>query len=180
MTPMKRSAWIALCVVVLLGLVAWLVLRPTSENVAMDFIALYDSAAEKRPEGDIFSVADVTLAGDTKRAILAKESTRIGWDITVPNNAWLHVSAGLQESAWTTSGDGVVFRVSINDDELLNVVVNPYRDQSHRRWQDFALDLSEFAGEDVRLFLKTNTSVPGRNNADGDLPVWGYPRLVTK
>jgi hypothetical protein len=179
MSRMKRSAWILISVVVLLGLVAWLVFRPASEHVATDFVADFAKASEVRPP-DAFSIVDATLAGETKRAIAVKQASRIAWNVTVPNNAWLHLSAGLTEDAWTVDGDGVLFRVSVNDDELLNVVINPFGDTSARRWQDFALDLSEFAGEDVKVFLKTNASAPGKNNTAGDSAVWGAPRIVTK
>ncbi|MCC7008791.1 MAG: hypothetical protein IT184_08240 [Acidobacteria bacterium] len=177
---MKRSGWVLIGVLVLTAVVGWLVLRRSSENVVLDLASSFGQAVEVRPAPEAFSVAETTIAGVAKPAILTKENTRVAWSVTVPDRAWLHLSAAVQEPAWTTAGDGVVFRVSINDDELLNVVVNPYGDESQRKWQDYALDLSEFAGEQVRVYLKTNTSVPGKNNADGDLGAWGAPRIVTR
>lgn len=177
---MKRSAWVIVCVVALVGLVAWLVLRPKSENVAVDLLAQFSNAVEKRPSADVFSIIDASLAGVDKRAIFTKDSSRIAWNVTIPDNAWLYVSAGLTEQAWTVSGDGVLFRISVNDDELLNVVINPYRDASMRKWQDFQIDLSEFAGQNVNVFLKTNASPPGPTNTNGDFAVWGAPRIVTR
>lgn len=177
---MKRSVWVIGSVVLLVGLVAWLVLRPKSENVAIDLVAQFPSAVEKRPAPETFSLIDATVAGVTKRAIYTKDSSRIAWNVTMPDNAWLLVSAALTEEAWPVEGDGVLFRISANDNELLNVVINPFRDPSVRKWQDFQIDLSEFAGQNLNLFLKTNASASGRANTSGDFAVWGNPRIVTR
>ena len=43
------------------------------------------------------------------------------------------------------------------------------------------LDLSEYSGETVDLFLNTNNSPPShpqRDDPNGDLAVWGDPRIV--
>jgi hypothetical protein len=163
--------------------VGYFVLRPQQENVVVDLIADFPNAFEKRPVPEVFSFVDATIAGETKRAIATKDSSRIAWRVTVPENAWISLSAGLTEDAWTIEGDGVLFRVSVHDDELLNVVINPYADPSARKWQDFMLDLSEYAGETVGIYLKTNASPPvppGQNNKNGDFAVWGNPRIVTR
>jgi hypothetical protein len=177
MAAMKRPVWIIAGVVVLGALVAWLALRQPSENIVVNFIDAFPEAVEKRPEGaDTFTVTDVTLAGVTKRAIVAKNPSRIAWSVTIPENARLVLSAGIREEGWTMAGDGVSFRASLNDDEVLNLLVDPYGDPSARGWQDVEVDLSEFAGETMNVFLKTFT---GRT-PQGDLPVWGEPRIITR
>ena len=177
MTPMKRPVWIVAGVVVLAGLIAWLAFRGESENVVVNFVDDFAKAVERRPPGDeTFSVADVTIAGATKRAIVTKNPSRIAWSVTVPENAWLIVSAGVKEEGWKIAGDGVSFRISMNDDEVLHMVIDPYGDPGDRKWNDLEVDLSEFAGETVNLFLKTFTG----GNGDGDLPVWGEPRVIIR
>lgn len=180
MAAMKRPVWIVAGIVILGGLVAWLAFRGESENVVVNFVDDFAQAVEKRPVDAAFTVADVTLAGDLKRAIVAPGASRIAWAVTIPENAWLLVSGGLREEAWTTKGDGVVFRISMNDDEVLNMAINPFGDSGARRWNDFEIDLSEFAGETINVFLKTFPSLPGSNDSDGDMPVWGEPRIVTR
>lgn len=180
MTPMKRPVWIVAGIVILGGLIAWLAFRGESENVAVNFVDNFAQAVEKRPVNATFSVADVTLAGQTKRAIVAPGASRIAWTQTIPENAWLLVSGGMREESWTTKGDGVVFRISMNDDEVLNMVIDPFGDSDARRWHDFEIDLSEFAGETMNVFLKTFPSPPGSNNTDGDMPVWGEPRIIVR
>lgn len=176
MTPMKRPVWIVAGVVVLAGLIAWLAFRGESENVVVNFVDDFAQAVEKRPGDDAFSIADVTIAGTTKRSIITKNPSRIAWSVTVPEKAWLIVSAGSKEEGWKIAGDGVSFRISMNDDEVLHMVIDPYGDPSDRRWNDLEIDLSEFAGETLNLFLKT---FPG-GNVDGDLPVWGEPRIIIR
>ena len=177
MTAMKRSVWIVAGIVVLAGLIAWLAFRGESENVVINFVDAFGQAVEKRPVADdTFTVADVAIAGTTKRAIVTKNPSRIAWSVTVPENAWLIVSAAVKEEGWKVAGDGVSFRISMNDDQVLHQVIDPYGDSSDRRWNDFEIDLSEFAGETMNLYLKT---FPG-GNADGDLPVWGEPRIITR
>jgi hypothetical protein len=177
MAAMKRPVWIVAGVVVLGALVLWLALREPSENVVVSFVDSFPEAVEKRPDApDTFTISDVTLAGVTKRAIVAKNPSRIAWSVTIPENARLVLSAGIREEGWTVARDGVSFRASLNDDEVLNLLVDAYGDASARRWHDVEVDLSEFAGETMNVFLKTFT---GRT-ADGDLPVWGEPRIVTR
>lgn len=180
MAAMKRSVWIVAGVVVLAALVLYLAFRGESENVVVSFVDKFAESVERRPVNAEFSVADVTLAGETKRAIAAPSASRIAWTVTIPENAHLVVSGGLREEAWTQKGDGVVFRISMNDDEVLNTVVDPFGDPSARRWHDFDIDLSEFAGETLNVFLKTFPSPPGSNDTNGDLPVWGEPRIVIR
>jgi hypothetical protein len=180
MTPMKRPVWIVAGVVVLAGLIAWLAFRGESENVVINFVTDFDKSVERRPVSATFSTGDITLAGTTKRAIIAPSASRIVWTVTIPENAWLLVSGGLKEEAWTTKGDGVVFRVSMNDDEVFSMVIDPFGDPTARKWSDFEIDLSEFAGETVNVFLKTAPSPPGSNDPNGDMPVWGEPRIIIR
>lgn len=177
---MKRPVWIVAGIVVLGVLVLWLALRRPSENVVINFVDEIAQTTERRPADGTFDVGEVTLDGETRRVIRAPANGRIAWSVTIPENAFLVGSAALAEEAWTTKGDGVVFRASLNDDEVLNIVVDPFGEPSARRWQDFEVDLSEFAGETMNVFLKTFASPPGRNNTDGDLPLWGEPRIITR
>jgi len=184
---MKRPIWLVVGVVVLL-VGGWFVLRQGSdETVSADLISQFDQATEKRPSPDVFSVADVTLAGETKRAIQVNGPSRLVYSVTVPDNGEVRVSLGIREEGWTVEGDGVLFRVLLGagapPDEILNLIVNPYGNPADRRWHDITLDLSEYAGEQVNLFFNTNSSPPTRpptDNQAGDFAVWGEPRIVAR
>ena len=163
-----------------------------ADNVAIDLIAQFPQAKEKRPVAEKFSVVSATLHGEAKQAILVEENsadccpaTRLKYQLTVPDNAWLRVGLGLKEEAWTQQGDGVLFRVLVSigntNDELLSMHVDPFNNAGDREWKDVMLDLSEYAGENIELMFLTNSSVKGAgDNRNGDLVVWGAPRIIVK
>jgi hypothetical protein len=190
---MQRSWWfIGGAVAVVLGV--WLFVRSGEGRVAIDLVAEFDNAKEKRPTAADFSVVDATLAGATRRAIRADHSglggSRLTYNLTVPNNAWLSVGIGQLESAWTVPGDGVLFRVLVavgdRTEELLNYTCNPFASATDRRWHEMELDLSPYAGENIDLKFNTNSSPPSapgtppKDDRNGDAPVWGAPRIIVR
>src|SRR6185436_15100760 len=128
---MKRSTLVLLALVVVAGLAGWFYFRPGEDRLAIDLIKEFPTAMERRPNPESFEVIDATINGESKRAIFTKETTRIKWKITVPENAWLRVSLGIKEEAWTAQGtDGVHFTMFMSDgagalDELQNITLNP-------------------------------------------------------
>ena len=138
----------------------------------------------------MFEVVDATLAGERLPSIFAKQPSRAGWSITVPDDAWLKVKLGLKEEAWTVQGDGVLFMVGVSTgsrfDELYTLVVNPFGNPSDKGWKEIVLDLSPYAGETVDLIFNTHPSpppapgTPPTDDRNGDLPLWGAPRIVVQ
>ena len=131
-------------------------------------------------------MVDATLGGQRERAILTRQPSRIKYNLTVPDEAWLKFSLGLLEESWTVQGDGVLFQIGVSSGpeyvELLNLVVNPYGNPSDRGWQPLVLDLSQFAGENVDLIFNTYSS-PAPNtgkDSNGDAALWGAPRIVIR
>lgn len=190
---MKRSVWpLVGGLVLVVGLVGWYFFKRGADNVAIDLIAQFPQAKEKRPVPEKFSVVSATLRGETMQAILVEENstdccpaTRLKYQLTVPDNAWLRVGLGLEEKAWTQQGDGVLFRVVVSvgstNDVLLNMRLDPYNNTGDREWKQTMLDLSEYAGENVELLFLTNSSTQGAgDNRGGDLALWGAPRIIVK
>jgi len=178
----KPVLMIAVGVVLAAGL-AWYLARPGS-GAAVDLLDEFPRALEKRPAPETFSIGDVTIAGVTKRALMPDGPSRAAWSVTVPDRAELQFSLGMMEKGWNAAGgDGVLFRVTINSDELLSLVVNPAANPSDKAWRDMTLDLSEYAGKQVTIYFATNSSMPQRppvDNRDGDFPAWGVPRIVVR
>lgn len=184
---MKRPVLLLVGVVVVV-LAAWYFLRSGSgEHVAVDLVAQFPNAKDKRPVPDVFEVTEAKLGDRTLPAIFAKGPSRLVYAVTVPENGELKFSLGIKEEGWTVEGDGVLFRVLLGaggpPEEIMNVMLNPYGNSSDRGWRDMSLDLSEFAGETVELFFNTNSSAPARpprDDRNGDLALWGAPRVVSR
>jgi hypothetical protein len=168
---MKRAVWVVAGLVVIAAIIAWLAGRERKETLVLDLAAELPNTVRNLPRLDAFSVKDVTIAGVTRRAIVVDESSRLAWHLTVPENAWLKVGVGVREDAWTAPGRDVGFRITVYDEPLLSLTVDPYKVQSDRRWQDFLIDLSEYAGESIDIYLKTD---------QGDRPAWSHPVIVTR
>ena len=171
MSRMKRAAWVVLIVASLGAIAAWLVVREKKETFVLDLATELPNTVRNLPRLDAFTVKDVTIAGVTKRAIVVDESSRLAWHLTVPDRAWLKVSLGVREDGWNTNPDGVGFRVTIYDESLLSLSLHPDKEPSDRKWQDFMIDLSEYAGESLDIYLKTD---------QGNRPAWGNPVIVTR
>jgi hypothetical protein len=183
---MKRSVWLLIGVVVVI-LAAWFFLRRGGEHVAIDLVAQFGAAKDKRPNPETFEIVQAKLGDRTMPAIFAKGPSRLVYAVTVPENGELRFSLGIKEEGWTIPGDGVLFRVLLGanapPEEIMNVVVNPYGNPSDRQWRDMTLDLSEYSGETVELFFNTNSSPPARPPVDdrnGDFALWGAPRIVSR
>ena len=184
---MTRQTWL-LSGAVILAVVLWFALSPAGdERVTADLIDQFDSATDKRPDPSVFSVVDATIAGESRRAIQVADPSRLVYTVTVPNDGQLQFSLGLQESAWSVEGDGVLFRVLVAaggpPTEVLNVQLNPYSNAGDRMWHDLSVDLSEYEGETVDLYFNTNASPPnppGRDDRNGDLALWAEPRVVAR
>lgn len=171
----------------LIGVAAWFYFRRGRENVAVDLVKEYPTATKSSvPVPDSFSVIEATINGQTRPAIYTKEQvgTRLIWEKTIPDNAWLEVGMGILEEGWKVEGDGVLFRIAVSIgstyDPLVSVQLNPFSNPSDRQWNDVSLDLSQYAGQTVKIIFLTNSSPPGAENRNGDLAVWGAPRIVIK
>jgi hypothetical protein len=108
----------------------------------------------------------------------------------VPDNAWLKVSLGMKEQSWTMQGNGVIFQIGVTNgkayEELVRLHVNPFTEPGDRQWKDLTLDLSPYAGQAVDLIFNNLSGPdpprgqPSVDDRNGDLPLWGAPRVVIK
>jgi hypothetical protein len=181
----NRAAVAAVLAIVLIA-AAWWVIRRGSAGEPVDLLAQWESA-EKRPSPEIFTVRDVALGGESKRAIVITPSpgTRLIWKVRVPDDAWLRIYVGLLPEVWEQEGDGVLFRVGVSAggqfEDLVQQHVDPFKNKGDRKWISMMVDLSTYAGEDVELILNTNASLPGpAPDARNDAAVWGAPEIVIR
>ena len=181
----NRTA-ITVVVIIVLVIAGWWLFKRNGAAQSIDLIAQFD-AATKRPGPDLFTLTDVNLKGESKRAIAVQPTagTRLTWKVTVPDDGWLWVSLGLKSEAWDKPGDGVKFHVGISDgrayEPLFEQHVDPFNTPTDRRWIPIKIDLSAYAGEQVDLIFNTNSSMPGKgDNQDNDLALWGAPEIIVR
>ena len=64
--------------------------------------------------------------------------------------------------------------------------MNPFGNASDKGWKEVVLDLSTYAGETVDLIFNTHSSAPPApgtpptDDRNGDLALWGAPRIVVQ
>jgi hypothetical protein len=184
---MKGNRAVLTAVVVLVVIVVgWWLFGRGGDNRRIDLLDRF-AGAEKRPDAKLFTVADVTLAGVTKKAIAIQPAagTRTIFKVRVPDDGWLWVSLGMHPDSWTKEGDGVKFLVGVSDgrvfEELFAQHIHPVANQGDRKWVDVRVDLSTYAGEDIDLIFNTYASLPGAPHDErNDLPLWGNPEIVVR
>lgn len=173
---------VAVAAVVIIGL--WL-MRGGPGEVAVDLIERLPQAEQRTTApGTNFTVEDVTIEGESKRAILARPHSRLIYTVTVPRDGWLDTAFALKPESWDAPGDGAQFRVGISDgapegeyEELLRQYVNPKR--GDRRWYNARLDLSAYEGRTMKIILNTDPGLPGGDDTQNDEAVWGEPRIYS-
>lgn len=157
---------------------------PGTTVVAADLVDRFPQAVQTRPNAQVFTLGNVTVAGRALKSIAVSQASRIVWKETIPSHAWLDVSLALREEAWSKDGDGVLFMVGITAagkyDELLSLVVNPFGNPADRQWYPLMLDLSPYAGQEVEIIFNTRAGPGESGTAENDLAVWGAPAIVTR
>lgn len=176
----NRAVLTAVVIAVVIVVGWWLFRRGGARQIDL---AQQFPQAEQR--GGTFTLENDTLAGDQKQAILAPSNGRLTFKVRVPDDGWLKVSLGLKPDAWEKEGDGVYFFVGVSDgrsfEQLFTQTVDPFHNQTERRWIPVTVDLGAYAGEDVQLIFNTRSSGPGKPADDrNDLPLWGAPEIATR
>jgi hypothetical protein len=177
----RRHAWLIGGVVAFVAAGTWFFHSRSQDQPAFDLMTDFPNAKKQPP--DVFSVIDATIAHTTRPAVFVAVPSRLTFQhVVMPENAWLRVSLGVKEEGWTIPGDGVTFSIVISDGKsptsVLSRELNPFTVSADRGWRDELIDLSEFAGETVDVIF--NTRAGSRNDANGDLALWGSPRVVIR
>lgn len=119
----------------------------------------------------------VTINGTKRNGIYAHPWTRIAFPITVPRDGQFSTAIALLPEAWTMGGDGVTFRMGVSTGaeykDLLKIYLDPKHDERDRQWQPVTVDLSRWAGRQVKLIL--NTDAGPKADPVADWAFWGDP-----
>ena len=176
----SRALLTAVVVIIVVGAGWWMFRRGGAEQI--DLLAQFENA---KKQGGEFTVVDVTLAGETKRAIAAPPNGRLTFHVKVPDDGWLKVSLGVKPEAWDKEGNGVFFLAGVSDgrsfEKLFEQTLNPFANPSERRWIPVTVDLSAYAGEEMEIILNTRAGKDaGATDDRNDLPLWGAPEIVRR
>jgi hypothetical protein len=126
---------------------------------------------------------------DDQRTVLYEPSlesgkTEVIHRITVPESGALKFAIALSPEVWSPDkGDGVDFQVYIapvdtpqSGQFLLNRYINPKINPSDRRWRNYLIDLSPWAGKEVNISFITGSG-PAQN-WDYDWAGWADASIV--
>jgi len=152
-----------------------------------------DLLQQKPAYGDItlqtWAIFDPIKHQNDQRTVLYEPAlksvkTEVIYRITVPDLGALRFAIALSPLVWSPDkGDGVDFQVYIvpvdksqSGQFLFDRYINPKINPSDRRWRNFLLDLSPWAGKDVKLSF-INDSGPAQN-WDYDWAGWADVSIV--
>ena len=185
-TPRRRGLAFSAVLITLMGAVGGVVALGRRSTADVDLIDdLYRAKMEySNALHWNFHVRDTGLAGQDMHAIYAHAPSTIRWPVTIPVHGHLRLALGIEAGAWGfPEGDGVVFRIRVNDSgretERLMRHVDPVHVEGDQRWIPVDLNLHEFAGRVIELSFVTEPSAPGAPvNGAYDWALWGSPRIV--
>jgi hypothetical protein len=116
----------------------------------------------------------------TRRWLFAHPPAEIAVDLTVPRGALFQTALAVDPAVWEgDAGDGVRFVVGVRpeggaESTLLDATVHPRGRGEQRRWLDVVADLRPWAGQRVRLTLRTDP----RSDPSVDWSGWAEPVVV--
>jgi hypothetical protein len=155
--------------------------RRTGASTLADLVTQFPSA-RKQPAEAAFQISDVSIDGVTKPSLIAGQTTRLTYHVTLPKHATFTVSVAVDPEAWNSSGQGVLFLIGISDGQSYqtkrSIPIDPFAQPNDRRWHDVTVSLEEFAGLTVDIVL--NTRAVGDGGAPGHVAVWGTPTVVVR
>lgn len=103
-------------------------------------------------------------------------------NVSIPRDAKLKFGIAIDPRAWDFPGDGVQFKILIQDDQGSHEVFSQYIDPKHniedRKWHDFEIDLTEYANKTVNISFVTNPGPSG--NSGYDWANWSEPIIYAK
>jgi hypothetical protein len=121
----------------------------------------------------------VRVDGEDRRWLYMHPPGEAAVQLRVPGHALFQAGLALDPQAWFTDfGDGVRFIVEVEAPSgrytLLDRHVNPRARSEERRWIDTWVSLEAFAGQDVRLILRTDAA----QDVAYDWAGWANPQVV--
>jgi hypothetical protein len=160
-------------------------MTPTQSDLVYQNFSTIEGNVEKGTLGsNPGNYAFKAMNGEIKPAIFehseAGGSQIFMKDQMIPRNVSLDFSIALDSQTWSPDkGDGVEYQIYVNTITPENLIFSKYIDPKHnpdeRKWNDYRVDLSKFAEQNVTFIFST---LPGpQNDTSWDWAWWGDMRI---
>lgn len=172
----------------------------SNDRIAFDFVEGFQSATIQSPGEKFVAIDRFAINGVAKRVILENPPSKARYALSLPMNASLVFSIGMNPQSWQEDqrnklfdavkrfirrrppvrSDGMIFKVEAGDDAGQKVIfkkaLDPVGNKSDRKWHEYAIPLHEYAGKDITLSFITE---PGRHNDSRcDWGGWAHPMII--
>ena len=136
-----------------------------------------------------WSMLDPVSGKEDERTVLYQHPPENGrsevvYTVEVPEDGVIRFAAAVSPEVWSPNkGDGVNFQVYVTEAEadgegqfVFTRYINPKHNLSDRRWRNFLVDLSPWAGRTVHITLMTDAGKAG--DWSFDWAGWAEPEIV--
>lgn len=137
-------------------------------------------AAIDAPGENYVDLEKMILQRDVETAIFQHPPSKITFaPITIGSNARLSFACGIKQAAWPHFRNAVRFVIKVETSKgrktIFETKLDPRRREKDRGWRRHTLDLSKFAGETLRIVLRTG--VGWRRSTEYAWAGWANPRI---
>ena len=147
-----------------------------------DFLANLDRAQVQEPWDNAVRGSSATINNRYMEVLHEHPPAVVSFPTELVQVSVLHFSIAMISKSWDKGGDGVLFKVSIQEEvggperEVFSQYINPKANETERIWHDREIDLSLYRGK--KIAIKFITDVGPSGDGRWDSAVWGEPRLV--
>ncbi len=121
----------------------------------------------------------------SRRSLFMPSPSRVEVMLNILENTTLQFAAGIDEYVWSAESSGCEFQVIFEENNKEHILYNekfqPYENESHRKWYEVSIDLSEF--QSIKGILRFETRPLSSQNAENTTNL-GYvllanPRIIS-
>jgi hypothetical protein len=129
------------------------------------------------------SRTEFTINNETRTVLFLHPDSKVTYqNILINKQAKLMFGIGVNQTAWDKAGDGVLFELSLINEESQNTLlfsqyIDPKNNMEDRKWFDVQVDLAALAGQKVTFIFETKGGPD--NNIYFDWAGWSRPQVVS-
>ncbi len=116
------------------------------------------------------------INGDVRQSIFAHPPTAISVVLTIPEQSTLAFSYAMDPSTYDKPGNGVLFRIKCDGEQLFEDLLHAKQNSSDQGWHYQTIDIGSYAGAKRQLTFETSPYPDG--DIDYCSACWAEPKLV--